>query len=295
MDIRADLVDVDQHWDYANPAKTEKIFRELLLTAPPNSSYRAELLTQLARTQGLQRKFAEAHLILDEVDALATDELLTNAMSVVRIRSLLERGRTFNSSGQPEKGRQQFLDAWELGCATGEDFHAIDAAHMMAIVEPADKQHSWNLEALALTEATPDQRAKKWLGSLYNNIGWTYHDQERYDEALASFEKALLARKDQGDAELIGIAHWCIARCLRSLGRIEEALKMQRQLYTESTARGEKDGYTCEELGECLLHLGQGDEARPFFAQAYEILSQDQWLVEHESARLERLQQVSRA
>ena len=36
--------------------------------------------------------------------------------------------------------------------------------------------------------------AKKWLGSLYNNIGWTYHDLQQYEAALAIFQKALVWR-----------------------------------------------------------------------------------------------------
>jgi hypothetical protein len=44
-----------------------------------------------------------------------------------------------------------------------------------------------------------------------------------------------------------------------------------------------------EELGECLLALGRADEARRYFALAYEKLSADSWLVQNESARLERL------
>ena len=43
------------------------------------------------------------------------------------------------------------------------------------------------------------------------------------------------------------------------------------------------------ELAECLTLLGQPDEARPFFAQAYAVLSQEAWLVEAEPERLERL------
>ena len=47
-----------------------------------------------------------------------------------------------------------------------------------------------------------------------------------------------------------------------------------------------------EELGECLLAHGRGDEARPFFARAHEELSKDAYLAENEVARLERLRQL---
>ena len=43
---------------------------------------------------------------------------------------------------------------------------------------------------VALAETAGDERARNWAASLYNNLGWTYHDQGRYAEALQMFEKA---------------------------------------------------------------------------------------------------------
>ena len=77
-----------------------------------------------------------------------------------------------------------------------------------------------------------------------------------------------------------------MARCLRSLGRTDEALTRQQALHAEHTALGTRDGFVLEELGECLLALGRGDEARPYFAQAHTELSQDAWLAEAEPARM---------
>ena len=57
-----------------------------------------------------------------------------------------------------------------------------------------------------LAEQSTDPRAKRWRGPLYNNIGWTYFDQKRYDDALHVFEKALTLREDAGNAREIRIA-----------------------------------------------------------------------------------------
>jgi hypothetical protein len=103
------------------------------------------------------------------------------------------------------------------------------------------------------------------------------------------FERALEVRIRQGKAADIRIARWCVARCLRSLGHVVEALDMQRVLLAEAEAAGQPDVYTHEEIGECLLALGSPDEARPHFARAHEILSRDSWLAESEVPRLERL------
>jgi hypothetical protein len=88
------------------------------------------------------------------------------------------------------------------------------------------------------------------------------------------------------------IAAWCVARTLRSLGRVEQALSRQMALKAEFEAIGESDGYVFEEIGECLLVLDRSEEARPFFAYAYEILSSDPWLVKREPERLARLKNL---
>jgi hypothetical protein len=52
------------------------------------------------------------------------------------------------------------------------------------------------------------------------------------------FEQALFAREETGEAGQIRIARWCVERALRSLGRVEEALEMQRQLLDELANQG---------------------------------------------------------
>ncbi len=285
------LPDFDALWDYARPAATEAAFRALLpeahTQASRNPSYYLELLTQIARTQGLQRDFAAAHQTLDTVQALITADLCR-----ARVRYLLERGRVFNSSGKPEEGRPLFEAAWEQARACHEDLYAIDAAHMVAIVAPPDVKLAWNRKGLEVVEQTTDARAQQWGGSLYNNIGWDYHAQGQYELALEAFGKALEWRRVQVDPREILIAKWCIARTLRSSGRLEEALHQQQALQEEWKPLGGSDGFTEEELGECLLALGRTDEARPYFAQAYAKLSQDAWLMATEPARLERLKRL---
>lgn len=280
------ILDFDSIWNHDDPAATGQQFLQLLPAAEASGdkSYLAQLLTQIARAQGLQRQFDAAHQTLDQAAELLTDDLQT-----AHVRYLLERGRVFNSSGKPDQARPLFLQAWELAQAINEDFYAVDAAHMLAIVSPSEEQMEWNLKALALAESSNQPRAKNWLGSLYNNIGWTYHDLKQYDDALAVFEKALKYRQEQGDPANIRIAKWCIARTLRSLGRTQEAFDQQLTLLAEHQAASSSDGYINEEIGECLLALGRVDESHPHFANAYAVLSQDAWLAENEATRLERL------
>lgn len=285
-----DLPDFDALWDYDHPESTEAAFRDLLPLAEEvgEVSYKAELLTQIARTQGLQMDFAGAHRTLDSVDAMLGED-----MDVVRIRSLLERGRVYNSSNKPDSAKPFFTDAWELARSAAEDFYAVDAAHMMAIVGSPEEQLAWSGKAMRLAEQSADERARRWLGSLYNNTGWTYHDMGDYEKALEMFEKALTWNMQQGNEGRVRIARWTVARTYRSLGRVEEALTIQKDLESEIEEKGlDTDGYVLEEIGECLLLLGRQDEARPYFARAYEHLSRDRWLAANQAERLERLKRL---
>ncbi len=286
------LPDFDVLWNFNDPAATEQQLLDLLPTAEASgdASYHAQLLTQIARAQGLQRRFEAAHETLDRASVFLEVDLKT-----ARIRYLLERGRVFNSSGHVDQARPLFLQAWESAQAAIEDFYAVDAAHMMAIVEPSEQQMEWNLKALTLAESSEQPRAHTWLGSLYNNIGWTYHDLKQYDEALAIFEKALDWREQQGDPQTTRIAQWSVARTLRSLGRVQEALDRQRDLLRQHEQAGSSDGYVYEEIAECLLALGESEAARAYFANAYAELAKDAWFAENESARLERIKQLAQA
>ena len=280
--------DFDTLWDYDRPAETEIKFRELL-PAVRDPSHKAQLLTQIARAEALQRKFEEAHQTLDEAEKLLTDDLKR-----ARIRYLLERGRVHNSAGQPEQAKPLFQQAYELALAAGEDFYAVDAAHMLAIVESPEQQLAWNLRALELAEKSDDPRARKWRGSLLNNLGWTYHDAGQYEMALDTFQKALQWQEEQGNVEMARVARWCVGRALRSLKRIDEAHAIQTALLQAYEEAGEKSGYVYEELAECLCAVGRDAEAQPYFALAYEELSKDPWLANNEPGRLQRLKELGK-
>ena len=278
----------DELWDYDQAAETERRFREALAQQPSVSAISVELLTQIARAQGLQRRFDAAHATLDQAAALLRDE-----WPRATVRYLLERGRVFNSSGAPTQAQPLFLEAWQRASAADDAFYAVDAAHMLAIVAPPDEQIAWNLKALAHAERAADPRARRWLGSLYNNIGWSCHDQGQYEIALDYFSKALTWRQAAGQEREITIAQWAVARALRSLGRVEHALTMQQSLLADYERAGEQDGYVYEEIAECALLLGQDEQAQRFFALAHGILAQDSWLVAREPERLERIKRLA--
>jgi tetratricopeptide (TPR) repeat protein len=283
------LPDIDSVWDFDHPDASEAAFAALLplARASGDPDYLAQLLTQVARAEGLQMKFDHASRTLGEAEALITPETPT-----ARVRLLLERGRVLNSSKQSEESKAFFRQAWDLARAIGAGGLAVDAAHMLGIVEAGDSSIAWNNEAIAYAEGSKDPKARRWLGSLYNNLGWTYHDAGDAATALGLFQKALAAREAEGTPGPVRIARWCVARALRTLGKIDDALAIQRRLLIEGEADHAPDGYVREEMGECLLARGDEAGARPHFAAAWTMLSGDPGLQRDEPARLDRMRRL---
>lgn len=290
------LPNFDAMWDYAHPDSTEIKFAEILplLKDSPETTYDAEyhveLLTQIARAQGLQGKFEEAGRTLETADSLLTANMKTG-----KIRYLLEKGKILNSSGKREASKPIFLEAYNFGKENALDCYTLDAAHMMGIVEPPEKQLDWNLKAIEIAEVSSDPRCTSWLGALYNNLGWTYHDLKEYEKSLDLFQKGYEWRKNYNNEKATCIAKWNMGRCLHSMKRYDEALNIQNELLQEFEEKQiEQDGYVFEELAELYLIKNNQSEAKKYFKLAYEYLSKDEWLKENEPERLERLKTLSK-
>jgi tetratricopeptide (TPR) repeat protein len=288
------LPNFDAMWNYQHPDSTEIIFTEMLKglkdssESSYNAEYHAELLTQIARTQGLQGKFIQAHAALDSVR-----NMLNENMKTAQIRYLLERGRVFNTSGEWEISKPLFFKAYEFGIENNLDIYTLDAAHMMGIVEPPEKQLDWNLKALKIAEESSDTNCKNWLGPLYNNIGWTFHDLTEYEQAISYFQKGYNRRMKVEDERGARIAKWAVGRCLRSLRKMDEALKLQKEILAELKEKNlPNDGYVFEELAELYLLKDNKEQAKINFKLAYQELSKDEWLVKNEPKRLNRLKEL---
>lgn len=286
------LPEINSLWDYSNPAETEKKFTALLSEAEKsgNKDYLVQLITQIARTQGLQMKFDEAHKTLDK--AL---KMLDSDTQLGEVRYMLERGRVYNSSKHPDEARKFFIEAYQKAMERGFDSYAVDAAHMMGIVEQGDESLKWNEIAIKDAEESKDEKARNWLGSLYNNIAWTYFDMKNLDKAMELHQKNVEWHSQKGSVKETLIARWSVARILREMGKPQEALDAQMKLMEETEGKKLKeDGYGYEEIAENLNLLGRIEESKSYFKKAYDLLSKDIWLAEYEKDRLERLKNMSK-
>jgi tetratricopeptide (TPR) repeat protein len=281
---------LDKLWDFDAPAVSEQRFRAERDRFAAHTREALEAATQIARALSLQRRFGQADATLDEV---ARD--LDAAPARIRVRYLLERGRTRNSSGEPAKAVPMFMDALRASDADtlgGAAFYRIDALHMLGIAAPADARIEWDRKALAAAEAASDERARGWRGSLLHNLGWAEHDRGNFAAALDCWQRVLALREAAGDAGGIRIAKWTVARGLRSLGRLDEAEAIQHALATETDRAQASDGYIYEELAEIALARNDAASARRFAAKAHALLKDDADLAANDADRLARLARI---
>ena len=154
---------------------------------------------------------------------------------------------------------------------------------------------AWNEKAMKLAETSEDERTKLWLGTLYNNCGWTLYYLGRYEEALEVHQKGWDWRKARKQVEPTLIAKWSVAKVLRALKRHEEALAMQREILQKRTELELPAGFAHEELAENLLALGKTEEAQPHFVKAWALLKDQAWIDDDEPGRSDRLRKLAGA
>ena len=180
-------------WDFDDLEASEGRLRTAL-TDETTDEGRAEVLTQLARVEGLRERFEEGDALLDEAASLG------GSSAVVAVRLDLERGRLRRSSGDAQAALPLFERAYEGATALGDEFLAVDAVHMVAIAaSDFDTRLAWTRRGIELAEASGDPTVTYWLGSLFNNVGWDYFDAGDYETALDWFERALTEREKRPD------------------------------------------------------------------------------------------------
>ena len=192
-------------WDFDDLDASEQRFRAQLGRESSDAG-RAEVLTQLARVEGLRGNFEACAKLLDEA------EPLVGTAAAASIRIGLERGRMYRSGGDPEAAFPLFEDAFARAAGAEERYLAGDAAHMCAIsVGDVQLQEEWTQRGL-------DEGDPYWAGPLYNNLGVAYAEAGDHERALELFELALEARlRDPDNAQAIEWAREAVEEAKQAL------------------------------------------------------------------------------
>jgi tetratricopeptide (TPR) repeat protein len=252
-------------WDFDDLDASERRFRELLRSETDDGA-RAEVLTQLARIEGLRGDFDAGERLLEEAETLA------GASGRPRIRIDLERGRLRRSSGDEEAALPLFAAAFETAKNAGELFLAVDAAHMAALVTyDRGGFAEWTRRGVELAELE-DSSARYWLGPLLNNLGWHLYEAGEHEAALDAFERALAARQLDPENEAgVAIARYAVGKALRTLGRPAEAAVQLEQAIAWAESAGKPDAWFHDELAEDYAALGRLRDARAHAERALEL------------------------
>ena len=220
---------LDRLWDFGDPKASEARFREAAADEANSPHLRSVLATQLARALGIQRRTDEAFAVLDTVaDTAAAPGEPESFAAELRARVSIERGRIAASERRPDAVAELTRGVREAAIA-GSPFLVLDALHMLALND-AGHEEEWAAEGFDVLDGSRDPRVLRWGVALHNNLGWTLHDSGRLTGALTHFEQAVESADAYGTAEQRHVARWSVARCLRSLDRVDEALAMQREL-----------------------------------------------------------------
>ncbi len=289
----------DDVWgSLGNPALVEKKFLELLPEAQKleNKSMYLQMLSQLALAQALMKHIDVAHTTLDAAQAQLNPDY-----NIARARIFLERGRIFQQAADSVQAKIYFEKSYEISKQYNFEIPMIDAAHMIAIaVDTTESKIAWNHVALDLIMKSNDTQARRWLGSVWNNLGANYLDEKQFEKALHAFEKTLEYRLQENYAPNVRFAKFRIGQILRILGRLEKALMVQQELllaYEAMAKSGNLDitpemftltrGWIYEEFIELYAAAVKG-----YAKLAYADLSTNEWFAKTEPDRLERLQKI---
>lgn len=223
MEERLEQAELDALWLPGDPIASEERLAAAVGEPDRSELVRAELETQRARALGLQGRFAEAESLLESLEP---------ASGSLEVRVLLERGRLLLGEERAEDAIPVVEAALRAARREGSIPLAVESALVLA---GADRPHAqqWIEEGLADLAGTGDPRTLRWGVMLHHLRGWTLLRDGDTAAALVSFEDAVEFAEDFGTPDERFAVQWALGRCLREMGRIQEAVAIQRRLSAE--------------------------------------------------------------
>jgi tetratricopeptide (TPR) repeat protein len=163
----SEMMNLFDLWDFGDPAASLERFRPGLREAPDHTD-KALALTQVARALGLRGRFVDARAALAEADPLLP------VGGKERAQYWVELGRIENDEHNAGEALSCFQKSLALATDAPDEYLMVDAAHIIAIVVPMGERPEKGDFALWLARKSSDQRTRHWIGTISNNLGWTY-------------------------------------------------------------------------------------------------------------------------
>lgn len=263
-----------------------------------SAQVRVEALSQIARCHSILGELDQGELWLAKAAPLATPDEPLGWSRYLGVRGIFERER-----GDKESAKATFGEMYRY-CVDRELFRrAVDAAHHIAIVAPPEEQIEWAMRGIEAAERLGDEG---WLAVLWNNLGVTYEDLKRYNDAVAAYLQARDYHYRAGSDFSKMAADWAVGHAYRLAGDFPQAMNWlpktlrwaeRRYAVEPGPSTAEWIGYCEEDLGEALIGLGKRQEGLEHLRRALKKQTEgglaDHW-PEHVDALKKRISELER-
>ena len=250
-----------------------------------NKSVLTESYSQIARCHLINNDIESCRQWLEKAETIASADDPAGWSRYLGVRGRLEWQQAVKETGE-------YQPAVKTAAATFEDMYnyclqhslyerAVDAAHMMAIVDDPERRLAWGEKGI---KAAENGGISGWLPALWNNHGWNLSDAGRHEEALAALLKAREYHYKTGREMSKLIADWSVGYAYRMVGQLDSAKTWMSKVYDwadslyqadNSTENAEWLGLAAKEMGEIALADGNDKaDARKYFELAVNKLKQ---------------------
>ncbi len=258
------LTQADNAFNSYDYAKAEELYEQARLSAHDagNLSVEIEATAQRARCNLTQDRFDSAKAWLDKTTEIASADYPSGWA-----RYLGVKGRWEWRNGRSEAAVPIFSEMYEFATANKLAKHKIDAALMAAIVAPRERQEEWALKGIAAAEEGNQERS---LGPIWNNLGWSYIEMKRFDDAVEAFTNARVYHWRFGNEMNKYWADWALGHALKLAGKYEQAESWLRPClaWAERIGNPAATGAAQEELGDIALNGDNHSKALEYYLAA---------------------------
>ncbi len=274
------LQQADKLFQSRNYKKARLLYLQILESpdtqTDTDNETRLQAMAQLARTYLILDEKEHGRNWLARTAELVNPQIYPNAYA----RYLGVLGRFQWKDDNLTTATETFKTMYEFSNKNKLYEQAVDAAHMIAITAPHEEQITWAKRGITAAE---NGNMTSWLGPLYNNLGWSYDELGKHQQALDALQKARKYHyQNKNDLPKL-IADYSIAVQYRKLSNINKALKWLTptqewadKLYNENPTpdHAEWVGHTHHELAEINLLRNNIKQAKKQFNIAIEKLTE---------------------
>ncbi|MBD3232688.1 MAG: tetratricopeptide repeat protein [candidate division Zixibacteria bacterium] len=245
-EIQSLLDEADSTFNSGNYDRAQSIYERVEDKAMVvnHDSYLTEARSMIARCYLITGKKEEGRPWLEKAEETASPDDPQGWSRLLGVK-----GRFQWQDDKKKKATETFKGMYEYCSERGMHTRAIDAAHMVAITGAPEEQIEWGLKGIKEAE---EGNVTGWLAPLWNNLGWTYEDQGRYQESLQAYLKAREYHWRYGTERNKLIADWAVGHAYNKLGEHDQAAQWLRPVlaWSERINEVEFRGLTYQELGD---------------------------------------------